>query len=196
MRLNVSAPIAWSPKGDLIALTCSNGVWVVPLDGSAPRPIATVFSSSVSWSPDGTRLAFDQFIQRDPANGLPNLYKVWAAPIDDPAATVRLGLGTLPIWSPDGDFIAYQGNDRVIVIAAGGRGSQTVGVRGAYGFGGWSPDGRQILQMVDVGKAWDLIATDVGTDVHRTILHAVPTGSARSFGHVLDVSWQPVWADR
>jgi WD40 repeat protein len=195
-QLNVDLPIAWSPTGDLIALTCSNGVWVAPVDGGAPRQIASVFSSSVSWSPDGTRLAFDQFIQRDPANGLPNLYKVWAAPIDDPAATVRLGPGTMPIWSPDGDFIAYQGNDRVVVIGAGGRGSRTVGVKNAYGFGGWSPDGRQVLQMVDVNEAWDLIATDVGTDVHRTILHAVPTGSARSFGGALELSWQPVWTDR
>jgi Tol biopolymer transport system component len=55
---------AWSPNGHRLALTNSDGLWTVGVDGSDPvllhpsNGISSVPADSVAWSPDGSRIAF------------------------------------------------------------------------------------------------------------------------------------------
>ena len=195
-------PMALSSDGNRIALACPSGVEVVSVTGGQPLLLADRPSSSVSWSPDGSRVAFDGpsgSAWIDPTGGDgpigPN-EGIWIDQADGDLPMRINAAGRTPIWSPGGRQLAWEESGTSVVANPDGTGRREVGVTGAYGFGGWSPDGRMVLQMVDVGEAWDLIATDVTSGTSRTLLHAVPTGSARSFAGLLEISWQPVWSDR
>jgi dipeptidyl aminopeptidase/acylaminoacyl peptidase len=180
--------IAFSPDGARIAVSCNDGVRVIETGGHLLQQCSDEASSSVSWAPDGTRIAFDRMNQG-----------IWVGQVGgdgNELAVMISSTGNTPIWSPGGGEIAWQEGGRVVVAHPDGMGRRYVGVGGAYGFGGWSPDGRDVLRMVDVGEAWDLVAVDVATNQQTTLLHAVPTGSARSFGRLPEVSWQPLWSDR
>lgn len=66
--------VAWSPRGDKLALATGSGIYVVGADGGRARRVAKArFGSygeidpSVSWSADGRRLAFSAALERDRA---------------------------------------------------------------------------------------------------------------------------------
>jgi len=185
-----SRPVAFSPEGDDVALACSRGVLIVPIDApDHPRILSNDPSSSVTWSPDGSRVAFDQ-----PDDS------IWVAAADGADPAVRISdTGNMPIWSPDGSLIAFADAYRVRIASPDGTNRRAIGVEDISRFGGWSPDGRQILEIRNpsgLADAWDLVAVDVATDRERTLLHAVPTGSSAIFTGLQDVSWEPVWRDR
>jgi len=179
--------LAWAPEGTSIALATTTGIWLIPVDGSPPQRLSTSEAFSLSWSPDGSQLAFHE--QVEGPNGTVSVLTVGA---DVPV--VALGPGSQPVWSADGGSIAYPG--------AGGRrgparrwlGPSGLGVGNGYGFGGWSPDGKWLLQMVDVsGQDWDLMAAPANGASHSVIARQISTGSARNFPNLGDVSWQAVY---
>jgi Tol biopolymer transport system component/DNA-binding winged helix-turn-helix (wHTH) protein len=113
--------LRWSPGGDEAAFVDEHGVWLVPVDGGAPRRIGSPaeYVRSVAWDPSGRSLLTD-------ANwgGRANL---WRLPLDGgaPAALTAGAGGTYhPVASPDGSRIAYaqehKQNQLWIEDAAGG----------------------------------------------------------------------------
>jgi Tol biopolymer transport system component len=96
----------WSPDSSRLAYIFDGDLWVVPAAGGIPRALTSTKDDreqQVSWSPDGTTIAFVRR-PKNP-NGLPTL---WVA---DPArgTTRRLGdVGAVdPVWTPDGRTIVF-----------------------------------------------------------------------------------------
>lgn len=99
-----------SPKGDLVAYTITDidkeanrgvsQIYIVPIDGGAPRQLtnASQSSSSPRWAPDGSKIAFvreDQLWTMDAAGGS-----------QKQVTTISTGAGD-PVWSPDGNWLAF-----------------------------------------------------------------------------------------
>jgi Tol biopolymer transport system component len=144
---------AWSPNGARIAFipltsTCAGSpsqsvVCVMNADGSgvAGLPVSTtVFPSGLSWSPDGTRIAFV---------GTGGLYAVNV----DGSGSTQLTSGVtagFPAWSPDGTKIAFgcvvdAGNNDICVANGDGTGLVRLTTDPADDHRpAWKPDGSRI----------------------------------------------------
>jgi Tol biopolymer transport system component/DNA-binding winged helix-turn-helix (wHTH) protein len=108
---------AWSPDGRVLAYHSMRrgGIWVVPIDGGAPKQVSP-FGSRPAWSPDGGRLAF----QSQPAADIaPN---AWGATLPSTIWIVDIAAGaprpltargrpagghSAPAWSGDGRHVAF-----------------------------------------------------------------------------------------
>jgi dipeptidyl aminopeptidase/acylaminoacyl peptidase len=147
-----------SPKGDKVAFLQGGQIWVAPLAGGASAAQLVVdrgADDALTWSPDGSRLAFTSTRAGHVVIGVFDLGAqriTWMAPsLDDDSA---------PEWSPDGkriafvripvgedvvDFIAHRegapwsilvcdaatGVGRTVWTAAAGQGSLFYGTQGA-----------------------------------------------------------------
>ena len=106
-----------SPDGTQVACTvvrpdnvadCNrSSIWIVPTAGGAARPVtdAAVNSTSPSWSPDGTRLAY--------ASGSGSTSQIFICDCAAGGAIRQLTHdlaypATAPLWSPDGKAIMFQ----------------------------------------------------------------------------------------
>ena len=133
----------WSPDGEEIAFTSSAheprgsalimvmDIYVMDANGTRQRRLTTdQSSSSPSWSPDGTRIAFSSSRETfvgglvDPQIFIMNADGSGRLPVSASEAN-RVGEGTTgdtPTWSPDGTWIAYVGvpGDLYLVDPEGG----------------------------------------------------------------------------
>lgn len=90
-------------------------VMVVPADGSAPPVVLTTGpyeASGLSWSPDGSRIAFASARHED--WDIDGVVDLWAIAVEGPGEPERLTDGgaifSSPVWSPDGAKLAYLRN--------------------------------------------------------------------------------------
>jgi hypothetical protein len=97
---------AWSPTGGLIAFdTCrgtSCGIYVVQPNGQGFRAVTSDGGGKVSWSPDGKKLVYSTEVDGDP--------EVWVVNVDGSGRkqlTHNNGNDTLPVYSPDGQYIYF-----------------------------------------------------------------------------------------
>ena len=144
---------AWSPNGARIAFMplgsdcagkpVSSVVCVMNADGSGVMglPITTTLSPyGLSWSPDGTRIAFV---------GAGGLYAVNVDGSGDVPLTSGVGV-SFPAWSPDGTKIAFTcavqaGNNDICVVNADGTGLLQLTTDPADDHRpAWKPDGSKI----------------------------------------------------
>lgn len=136
---------AVSPDGSKIAFITPQGsgeVLEIPLDGSLSRVIATDGRSPV-WSPIGTQYAFA---------GESGIDGIWLRSVSDhwtrPIVTARdlkADVFDSPSISPDGQRVAYQRDDDILVSpVSGGTPVRVVTVEYLPDFPSWSPDGSWI----------------------------------------------------
>jgi Tol biopolymer transport system component len=113
---------AWSPDGREIAFNTdkSNKLELVRPSGGLPRVVASNASGAATWSPDGNRLLYTDFVRATarPSVRVLNLVTHANTRIDGSDGIAR--------WSPDGSMIAYgrrpipYGSGHDVWIAAGG----------------------------------------------------------------------------
>jgi hypothetical protein len=127
-ELNQVAPVwssdaDWSSRGQIAYVrdragdpTCRRSCQDLFLTrlGRAPRRLTYRGGSSPSWSPHGTKLAFD----RNTRSGRTAIYRVQR----DGTDLHRLTSGGDPVWSPDGKWIAFTRYGDLYVIRTNGRG--------------------------------------------------------------------------
>jgi TolB protein len=174
---------AWSPDGRQLAIAGSfrdntddpwrSEIYVLNLDNDSTRiAFSSVgggsFGAQLSWSPDGTRLAFAR-------GGYLNIYVLEIASGELRQLTHRVGDNEYPTWSPDGQLLAYIArafngvDDSTIVItrADGSCSEPLLHMEGFLNGLAWSPDGKSIaypggqLYSIDIAaiKGGDFLST-------------------------------------
>jgi hypothetical protein len=122
-------------------------------------------SSDVAISPDGSRLVF---IAQD-ANAVAHLY---AMRLDQGNAVVLEGTEGArdPFFSPDGQWIAFQGNGKLRKIPATGGPPVALCNAGDSHGGTWSTDGNIYAVLDTTGKIWRIPANGGGPIVVADLL--------------------------
>jgi Tol biopolymer transport system component len=97
---------AWSPKGGLIVFdTCrgsSCGIFVVQPNGQGFRQVTSDAGGKASWAPGGNRIVYSADGGGDP--------EIWIVNVDGSGRkqlTDNRGNDTLPVFSPDGQYIYF-----------------------------------------------------------------------------------------
>jgi Tol biopolymer transport system component len=100
------------------------------------------------------------------------------------------------IVSPTGELIARLGDSSIIISRPDGTTRNTIpdNLEGypSYAIAGWSPDGRKLLLMKDVGGGFQMRAVSVDSPfASETVVSYVRVNGERSWPGYGDVSWQP-----
>jgi hypothetical protein len=148
-------------------------IWRANADGSAPVALPNIpFDGPLfpSPSPDGKTLvffAYDIF-------GGPTIH--WYDLVAQTTLATQAA-GQYPRWSPDGQHIAFNRNDRIMLMNADGSGAHAVTSPGTWqGRIGWSPDGQWLV------SGQTLIQLSTG------LLLRLPQASGVNLG---ELSWKP-----
>jgi hypothetical protein len=155
----------YSPDGSHILFDSTRAgetaLYVMDADGSnAVRATFLHDDWGGTWSPDGTKIAFNA----NPAGGP---YDIYVAPFPISPAVVRLNDDSVPdccpTWSPDGTRVAFQresdGHTNIWSMAADGSDLRKLtnekggGAGFTSGGGEWGPDGRIIYTRTQDGPA-------------------------------------------
>lgn len=140
---------AFSPSGHKFAYYRPfNGIWVYNLDTSAAsHVVASNYAEFASFSPDGTRLVFHEWVGNWWSADV-NLYIVNA----DGSGRTKLPQGIRPAWSPKGGLIAFdtcRGTScGIYVVQPNGEGLRAVTSDGG-GKVSWSPDGKKLVYSAE-----------------------------------------------
>ena len=108
--------LEWSPDGSMLAIASHEAGQLlrdgaIDLYSAASGELRTLIEPSgvfrLSWSPDGTKIAY----QRESSSGSDQ--EIWVAEVDGSAEYLlangfRTGHGIGPAWSPTGEWIVYQ----------------------------------------------------------------------------------------
>ena len=180
-------PLAWHPDGHKILFAMLNPVgrpgpdWsdIFVMDNNGENIINLTQTpeeeAHASWSPDGEKIVFDRLVKKGEAIGdFESAIFVMEADGQNPQRlTFELGLNLAPVWSPDGNKIAFlsyrNGASRIHTMDINGQNVHQVTHHGRELDGPpiWSPDGRWIAFMsgdaqVDWEQVvdWGLYVTD------------------------------------
>jgi hypothetical protein len=199
---------AFSPDGSRLAYgvasTQGRAVLVIGVDanGVADDPVRIAVPGSgpgvcVRWSSDGRRLAY---LDGGPVvvRGLDSSSPAIAAGDPGVKDLERGRDPSDPLISPSGDWVVRLSDDgnhcQIVVARPDGTAAHVITLTFCpYAIAAWSPDGRQVLVLEDVGEATTLRAIGVDSTLTVPLVFAVGTNGARSSPGRGDVSWQPVF---
>jgi TolB protein len=183
----------WSPDGEQIAYLSDRNseyamLWTVRPDGSGARQLMNVRSGlgaldSLSWSPDGSKIAVAGFRDR-----VGQIYIIdLAHPANPRPLTAEPGGAFDPAWSPDGEHIAYvarEGRSTVIrLIEAEGTGVGTTIVQGEFPRSPrWSPYGSDLAYVALAGSEFELFVAPIGLTPEGAHVAGRSTQLTRQFG--------------
>jgi Tol biopolymer transport system component len=197
----------WSPNGSMIA-TCGgthpggSTLLLDPVTGTVLSelfpPDPTLFLACYVWSPDGARLACEQFQPTDDLSGS-GLYTIRAS---DGGDTQRLtaAIGgpndNVGDYSPDGTKFVFGridptrppgANNALFVVNVDGSGLRRItpwGFANGDSFGSWSPNGEWILFGNHQGNVF--LVHPNGSD-----MHAIPLAGFSNRSFAFQPSWSP-----
>jgi hypothetical protein len=204
---------SWSPDGSLLAVGESTGsipgahdpasAWIIAGDGSAPREVRAdcdaCFGGSVYWSPSGDQVAFRTWSNQDNGESL----GIVAGGVDEPIVPLvpdtHGGDGLLG-WASDESLWVVpfgvtvpldvpEGAGRLFEVPLDPRlnrvdhGFLPAGPGVMPGGAVISPDGRQVLQLVERPRS---LTGDL-------MLAGFPSGSAQRMVEGLPSIWGPMW---
>ncbi len=141
------------------------------------------YGSGASWSPDGSQLVYAARLE-----GIERIYVTRADGTGSWMSGDRPVVGQDPIWSPDGDRIAFRGgsydDDRGIYVmnADGSDVHRLIELQDSYSPMTWSPDGRAIAYTKRVLEGQEIWV--VGAD----------DGVARAMSNATEWSDAPAWS--
>lgn len=188
---------AFSPDGQTIAFVSDHNsalptLWLVNADGTGRRPVTTPGLQeenvdALSWSPDGTQLAFTMFNEPGPT-------QVAVAPMS--AATGATGGATSqparvltsqtggaldPAWSPDGTWLAYAGHEGQVTELYGLQPDNAEATPTRLTSDGlfarspvWSPDGQHIAYLSNKTGDFEIFEIDITTDASGGLVASQP----------------------
>ena len=159
--------VSWAPDGSKLAVSSAGrSIWVVNADGGNPVRIARVGASSLSWSPDGRRIAFTRWYRAGD-------YDVWV--MDADGSDMRRLKRTPDLWernvdwSPVGARIAFDGGGwfpQIHVMRTDGTQLRKLTTAESWEEWSeqpeWSPDGRRIAFTKDGNKVYVMNASGKG----------------------------------
>jgi Tol biopolymer transport system component len=134
-------------------------IHVIGLDGTGDHVLRDDIEDGTApaWSPDGTKIVYVEgggtVLDRQLAQAAPDGQSLQIAASDGSGSSTTLDTGDLrnpdnPQWSPDGKWIAFDAEDRVYVVSAGGGEPVLVGDPGEFAEDStpnWAPDGSAIV---------------------------------------------------
>jgi Tol biopolymer transport system component/streptogramin lyase len=159
----------WSPDGSMLAFTSfqkgnDDDVFVVNSDGSGLRAVveSPFTEHRPQWSPDGTRIAFEQWPVRDRDPGTADIYTVGVGGGEASPLITSPGYDTGVAWSPDGSRLAFTsdqgGDEEIYVVSADGSGERQLTnlPEASATEPAWSPDGTRLSFVAHDGEQWDV----------------------------------------
>ncbi len=101
---------SYSPSDSSSSSPSDWGIWIMDTDGTNHKRLTTNRASHLTWSPDGTQIAYSRY-QRG----------IWTINTDSTNHKQHTTHGGRPVWSPDGTQIAYDnGNNGIWIMDADG----------------------------------------------------------------------------
>ncbi len=162
-RALAATSLTWSPDGTRLAIGTRidgwKGIYIVPADGSSPPVRVAVrlpprhewsLPTSITWSPRGTRIAFEY------------RWSVYITNLDGSDTARIRHFGTAPSWSPDGSHLAFAGLYWNYVVRSDGSSLRRIpgcvcihAVPGWTQVLSWSPGGTRLAYSGGLGQHTD-----------------------------------------
>jgi TolB protein len=206
---------SWSPDGKLIVfskfsppdLYLNGQLWIMNADGSNPHLLLAepgFTEMRPSFSPDGKTIIFSRGYDINPDAGRPFIVQLYRLNLDGTGLTqitshTALGVHDYgPKYSPDGNTIVFQGDDRGGILGA----AWVIGAEGAparqvtpSAISGrrpdWSPDGKRIAFQTHCCNPQNPTIAVINTD-GTGLREITRNGDDFDAGpHDFDPSWSP-----